>query len=361
MSTTPLDEAGLPRAVLDSPFGAESRAWSLNRYFDAQPAPTPQDAWKHAYRLLLWIDPTTALAHCYESDKSQPGRHWYGRTLDFHRFVAGELGVAPTDLYQAIDIMFRDAIKALTLASARDRERRLARGALQRASIGVVMPEPGANPALAALVTEALTTHFQVAPKPHMVDALIQMVASALSQENKRKNLVGEGFEDVLAALVTRVDTRDELQVFTRTFLHDLPGFRAPPRGEKPRKVDLCVVNAATGHRTLTSVKWSVRADREEQFGIDYLTYRRLDTSGEPFDFALITNEFDAARLYMAATRKHELVPVFHRVVHLCPAALAIVHGAPELGSKGQDLPELMRSGRLVGLESFLRALVRVD
>ena len=34
----------------------------------------PIPAWKHVYRLLLWIDSTTGLAHCYESDKSQPGQ-----------------------------------------------------------------------------------------------------------------------------------------------------------------------------------------------------------------------------------------------------------------------------------------------
>ena len=47
-------------------FGAENRARLLTRYFDAAEAVTTATAWQHVYRLLLWIDRTTALAHCYE-------------------------------------------------------------------------------------------------------------------------------------------------------------------------------------------------------------------------------------------------------------------------------------------------------
>jgi hypothetical protein len=65
-------------------FGAENRARLLARYVDDHPLVTSANAWQHIYRLLLWIDRTTALAHCYESDKAQPGRAWYGRSLAFH-------------------------------------------------------------------------------------------------------------------------------------------------------------------------------------------------------------------------------------------------------------------------------------
>ena len=64
---------------------------------------SPDTAWKHVYRLLLWIDSTTGLAQCYESDKSQPGRPWYERSLRFHRWVAESLGSTPGDLRSKID------------------------------------------------------------------------------------------------------------------------------------------------------------------------------------------------------------------------------------------------------------------
>src|SRR5205807_337461 len=92
------------------------------------------------------------------------------------------------------------------------------------------------------------------------------------------------------------------LTVRARPLLHELPGFRAPPRGEKARRVDLAVV--AGDRRVLVTAKWSVRADREEQFGVDFETYARLEDSGRDFEFVLVTNEFDAARLAAACERR---------------------------------------------------------
>ena len=71
------------------------------------------NAWQHVYRLLLWIDRTTGLAHCYESDKAQPGRPWYARSLAFHDWVSTEFHVAPANLADDIDWLFREAVKDL--------------------------------------------------------------------------------------------------------------------------------------------------------------------------------------------------------------------------------------------------------
>ncbi len=54
-----------PPGPIDRVFGAENRARLLTRYFAAREAVTPANAWRHVYHLLLWIDRTTALAHCY--------------------------------------------------------------------------------------------------------------------------------------------------------------------------------------------------------------------------------------------------------------------------------------------------------
>lgn len=61
-------------ATVTRAFGEENRARLLKKYFAEVGPVTAATAWEHVYRLLLWIDRTTALAHCYESDKCQPGR-----------------------------------------------------------------------------------------------------------------------------------------------------------------------------------------------------------------------------------------------------------------------------------------------
>ena len=94
-------------------FGAENRARLLTRYFNAAGDVNTENAWQHVYRLLLWIDRTTALAHCYESDKAQPGRAWYARSLAFHAWISDQLNTTPTNLGEEIDWLFREAVKDL--------------------------------------------------------------------------------------------------------------------------------------------------------------------------------------------------------------------------------------------------------
>ncbi len=69
-----------------------------------------------------------------------------------------------------------------------------------------------------------------------------------MNQENKRRNLVGEGFEDVIAAVISRLTTSEQLEIRNRSLLHDLPGFHAPPPGEKAKRVDLNRVQSDMRH-----------------------------------------------------------------------------------------------------------------
>src|SRR5439155_10480397 len=94
-------------------FGAENRARLLDRYFEQAGPVTVANSWQHVYRLLLWIDRTTVLAHCYESDKAQPGRAWYSRSLAFHSWISDQLNTTPTNLGEEIDWLFREAVKDL--------------------------------------------------------------------------------------------------------------------------------------------------------------------------------------------------------------------------------------------------------
>jgi hypothetical protein len=348
--------ASTDREVLLRPFGAESRRDLLDTYFSATPTLDPLDAWKHIYRLLLWIDRTTGLAHCYESDKAQPGRPWYARSLAFHDWLSAALGTAPDELGGEIDWLFTQGAMRLATATARLQDRRAELAAAQRNPYqGRSFPVPGEDPELAAILLEELGQWLTTDP-PH--DALVRLarrIRAYIGQENRRKNLVGEGFEDVLAAVIQRLPRASDLVVQTRAPLHALPGFRAPPGREKARTVDLAIVKA-DGRRILATVKWSIRADREEQFEVDFAAYARLEDAGEDFDFVLVTNEFDAARLVAACDRRRQAGPLFTDVIHVNPSAPLAAYGSERRRGAAARLDGLVASGRLGSLSGWLTA-----
>ena len=306
------------------------------------------------YRLLLWIDRTTGLAHCYESDKSQPGRPWYARSLAFHGWLARALGVTPLSLASETDWLFREGIKRLAQVNVTLQAERAAAAERQRAAFPC-FPAPGDDPELEALILEHLGPWLAEEPPRDVMSALTRLTRNHFTQENKRRNLVGEGFEDVLGGIASRIPGGQKLEVIARPLLSQVPGFRSPPRGEKERRVDLAVIRP-DGRRTLLSVKWSVRADREEQFGIDFEAYARLEDRGEDFDFVLVTNEFDAARLVAACDRRRQNAFLFTRVVHVNPAGPLAVYGQEGRGSATR-LEGLVQTGRLASLEGWLLGL----
>jgi len=342
------------REVLARPFGAVSRQEMLAAYFAGAEQVTTQTAWQHVYRLLLWIDRTTGLAHCYESDKAQPGRPWYQRSLAFHAWVAVELRTSPGDLGAEIDWLFRTGTERLARAVALQETARAAAATRQREGYDG-FPVPGKDTELEALILDEMGAWLSTPPPADVLLSMTRRVRAYFGQENKRKNLVGEGFEDVLAALIARLCSAPAATVFARPLLHDIPGFRSPPRGEKPRRVDLAVVTA-NGRRTLVSAKWSVRADREEQFGVDFETYARLEEAGQDFDFVLITNEFDAARLVAACDRRRPGANLFSAVVHVNPQGPLAAYGN-EVRRSAARLPDLIESGRIISLEEWLGQL----
>jgi len=338
-------------------FGAESRHQLLDEYFAQSGEITPQNAWLHVYRLLLWIDRTTGLAHCYESDKAQPGRPWYARSLAFHDWVSTGLGTAPGDLATSVDWLFSRGTERLAkIVAKREHERALLAAEQRKPYAGRGFPEPGDNPALEALVQEELGRWISAAPPAEAMRRLALRFGAYLSQENKRKNLVGEGFEDVLASIVQRLPGASRLSVQARPLLHSLSGFRPPPGSEKPRKVDLAVIGGS-GRRTLVSAKWSVRADREEQFGVDFEAYARLEDAGRDFEFVLVTNEFDAARLLAACERRRQNAALFTSVVHVNPAGVLAAYGS-EPRQSAKRVAELVNSGRFTSLETWLISLL---
>ena len=203
------------------------------------------------------------------------------------------------------------------------------------------------------MIREALEPWFESLPTNDVLRRLAERIHEHTRLENKRKNLVGEGFEDVLAALVRRLAAGKVGKVFTRSYLHDIPGFYEPPTGEKPRKVDLALLLGETERRALLTVKWSIRADREEQFMSDFRTYARLERAGVPFDYSLITNEFDPARLVAACERQWEGRPLFKEVVHVNPAGLLAAYGTT-LRRSFVPATRHIENGRIISLRRWL-------
>ncbi|MBA3963144.1 MAG: hypothetical protein H0X40_14770 [Chthoniobacterales bacterium] len=341
-----------PKEAVARAFGAGNRARLLARYFETAGPVTPANAWQHVYRLLLWIDRTTALAHCYESDKAQPGRSWYARSLAFHDWLSQEFDLVPAKLADEIDWLFRQAVKDLATRLITGRSESYERQ--REPYAGRSFPEPGEDPELAAIIRETLRGWLNPEPPAEVIASLTRRIHTHLSQENKRKNLVGEGFEDVIAAILFRLNFNIPLEVKTRIALHDLPGFHQPAPNEKIKKVDLGLIQEK--YRTLATAKWSIRADREEQFMSDFQTYERLEAVGQDFAYVLITNEFDAARLRAACERRRQNAPLFTHVVHLNPAAVNVVYR--EAQSEGSAAVRAhIENGRLISFQKWLSIL----
>ena len=348
-------------------FGAKNRARLINAYFaERDEALTSAEAWAHVYRLLLWIDQTTGLAHCYESDKSQPGKRWYSRSLAFHDWVATALGAKPSNLSENVDWLFLRAAKDLaaevlrkaakvTAVAARQREPYKERG----------FPQPGEDAELVALIKRELGAHLGTEPSAEGWARLVQTVRQYLALDNKRKNLVGEGFEDVLAQVIQRTCRGPEIHVHVRKILHELPGFNRARRGEKPNKVDVAVIRPS--NRTLITAKWSVRADREKQFTTDFSDYLQAESDGRPFEYVFITNEFDPARLMRACEKLTGNNRMFAHVVHINTDAILATYGAAEGGAledqrdSMKQVARYIEEGRLISLRAWLDLVAKSD
>ena len=111
-------------------FGEVNRARLITEFFASQSSAA--ESWRDIYRLLLWVDQTTKLAHCYESDKCQPGKPWYGRSLAFHDWLSRALGVDPEMVEDEIDWLFRRAAKNLAEEVRQNAWRLLDRAKRQR-------------------------------------------------------------------------------------------------------------------------------------------------------------------------------------------------------------------------------------
>lgn len=335
-------------------FGAKNRKRLIDLYFGGQGCPViePNTAWRHVYELLLWIDQTTGLAHCYESDKSQPGKNWYVRSLTFHDWLSSSLGAAPYDLHASIDWLFTHATDDLTAAALRSAEKVALAATRQRSAYdGRGFPEPGEDPELVTIIEEVLGKSLEPKPTAEQWKLLVRRIRAHLSLENKRKNLLGEGFEDVIAQIVRRTLGKQPVEVHTRSPLQALPGFINTKQGEKPNKVDVGIIRP--DKRILVTAKWSVRADRERQFISDYNDYVYAESHSKPWEYVFVTNEFDPARLKRACEQLAGNSRLFSQVVHINTDGLRATYGETSEPTMRQVLRHIDH-GRLISLEQWL-------
>jgi hypothetical protein len=335
-------------------FGAENRARLINMYFKDVDTVSATNAWKHIYKLLLWIDRTTGLAHCYESDKCQPGKHWYPRSLAFHDWVSNEIGVTNVNLSDSLDWLFNKATLDLSQYILHSQERVVEKAKQQMHPFAdKTFPVPGEDPELIHIVNDVLSPFFSGSPPDDAWRQLVQRVRQHVALENKRKNLVGEGFEDVLAITLGKVLSPSRWTISPRIALQEIPGFINEQKGEKVNKVDVVAISGAAAKRILITVKWSIRADREKQFPAEFASYVKAKSDKNPFDYVLVTNEFDPARLLRACEMTAANHFMFTDVVHICPEGLRAAYGK-DCDNSMKAVVDLIDAKRLIGLDKWI-------
>lgn len=340
-----------------APFGALNRQRLISEFLQGYAAQGASALWESVYRLLLWVDKTNGLAHCYESDKCQPGKPWYPRSLRFHDWLAGALKYQPSDVGTHLDWLFRRTANQYAGEILRKQQTVLRRAESQREGYAARgFPEPGEDPAIIEIIRQTLGSRLLDEPSAHEWVVLTQRIREVIAVENKRKNLVGEGFEDVLAALLSGAGNASEFEVSARKALHQIPGFANMRTGEKVNKVDLAIVDKIRNRQTLVTAKWSIRADREKQFPAEFASYVQARSNLDGFSYTLVTNEFDPARLARACEAMAGNGRMLTHVVHINPQAIRAVYGLNAEASMRRVLDHI-DARRLIGLDDWLAEL----
>jgi hypothetical protein len=310
----------------------------LEAYFNSAGDVTAANAWEHVYRCLLWVDEAAGLAHVYDSNHMQPGAVFHSRAVAFTEELCKRLQVSRLQLASEIDRLFRGCVEEWK----RSRHE---------------IPDPELENELIASIGELLRVEGVAEDRT----AAVARQVEALSRDfftigNKRKNALGEGFEDLLYILLRRVSKISPEKLALRQPVSKLPGFRKnPPRTKgtrTPREPhpDIAIVEGDITH-VIATAKWSTRQDRETQFHAEYTRYQHNRTQTAELHFTLITNEFDVARLDNVA----RAIPggaggyVFHDIVHINPSLLTHMQGE-RIGPVG----EWLSLGKIHSLENFL-------
>lgn len=356
-----------------SPFGEASRVELLEQHLDAFGEINATRAWMFVYEELLWFDRSTGLVHLYESDKVRPGRSsWYARSIAFTDRLAHLYGVDRTGLKDRIDRLFLACLGRLVEAKpdAPGSDQIIAAVAEVGGDLGLapgVIAEAGEAAEdedfipyaeLIAEVTDLLTRRAGLddAAAAKLARDIVDRAQFHLTFGSNRQNVLGEGFEDLLRLLAVRVAGVPPEKIILRRKANELPGFQGTP--EQVRRIESPDIVIIEGGRTalLSTVKWSLRHDRQKQLSDELDCYvQLLSQEGFP-EYVLVTNEYDPGRLKNSSNLSSRGKTV-DRIYHVNPELLVEV--LSDVPSSAAEVRELIDTGRLLSLEAFLKNLER--
>lgn len=331
----------------------------LVEYLNRAEVPTAETAWRCIYELLLWIEPQTGVVSCSAGDAPADD----GCATRLHAWLAEQFGVPTTALSSRLDFIFR-----YVRSEGTHRRSYLEQWpTLNSVGLRGLVEGNGAGD-LHEVIKTALRPYFLVEPPPSAFTRVSSDLSEYWKQENKRKNLLGEGFEDMLAAVVNAA-CGPEIKARTRTSIAEVAGFHGLGAKDKATKVDLIIESPKWPRPALVNVKWSIRADREDQLWDDFKEYVRFDRDQQGFDHYLVTNEFDPARLNAVCDRREANNFIFKQVVHIntdgvlaaygpSPAVPALAkQGKPPRDSSMERVRQQVQQERLVSLSRWLDGL----
>lgn len=336
----------------DTPFGRGTRMRVLKEYF-AQAGPVTDDnAWEHVYRCLLWFNIGAGLAHIYDSNHMQKGGNFHSRAVRFTDLLCKHWKIARRELPGQIDVLFKGCVEEL--------KRREALEAEQEEELeledGTDIDSETESELLVAIQNELASEGIGDNRAKPLADKIERLSRYFFTIGNKRKNALGEGFEDLLMMLLQRASKIPEKRLALRVPVSKLPGFvKSPPLlvGEKKKREprpDIAVIDENITY-LITTAKWSMRQDRETQFQSEYSSFQMSKSQSTELRYALITNEFDLARLrnVLAAMPGSAGGYIFHTVYHICLPLLRETHG-----NGFKDIEPWVGTGKLRSLSDYL-------
>lgn len=337
----------------DTPFGRGTRMRVLKDYFATAGEVTDDNGWEHVYRCLLWFNIGAGLAHIYDSNHMQKGGNFHSRAVRFTDFLCAHWKISRKELPGKIDILFKGCVEELkrreVLETANaDKELELEEG--------TKVEEEIESDLLIAIQSELEAGGLGDDQAKILADKIEGLSRYFFTIGNKRKNALGEGFEDLLLILLQRVSNIPEKRLALRTPVSKLPGFlKAPPpqQGEKKKREprpDIAVVDENITH-LITTAKWSMRQDRETQFQSEYSSFQMNKAQSTELRYALVTNEFDLARLrnVLVAMPGSAGGYIFHTVYHVSLPMLRQTHAD---GFK--EIEPWVGTGKLKSLSDYL-------
>ena len=312
------------------------------------------------YELLLWIDPHTNYAYCGCADVlAEPP----AVARRFHEWLASKLAVAPSALRQRLDHLLRYILA----------ERALLDSAIQRCIITSEL-DPKQHgwadsevPELYHQILDALQPYLLVEPPASVLGMVGNRLRSYWATLQYREEIIDDIFAHALAEVV-KAAVNERLWIAVGAKTNEIGGFYGSGPKDKATKVDVVIENANWPRPLLVNVKWSIRADREDQLWDDFNEYVRFDRDHRGFDHYLITNEFDPARLNAVCDRREANNFVFKNVVHIntdgvlaaykTPAAIAQVVEKSQQASESsmERVSRQVEQGRLISLSGWLAA-----